>query len=113
MTSAIDFSHYLPPGVYTQSMPGPQLAVNSSLPTAVGLFGQTIGYRTFIETILVNPDVDEDTPSPSRTLAQPGIDTTTISVVNPNSGAAYALNTDYTVVNVGGTIRLYGDQKTS
>lgn len=102
-SSAIDFSHYLPPGVYTQAMPGPQLAVNSSLPTAVGIIGQTLGYRTFIQTIQVNPDTNSTTPSPSQTLAQQGITTATVTVANPNSGATYALNTDYTVVNVGGT----------
>lgn len=101
--AAIDFSHYLPPGVYTQALPGPQLAVNSSLPTGVGIIGQTIGYRTFTQTIQINPDIDDTTPSPTQTLAQQGIDTTTVAVRNPNSGAAFAVNTDYTVVNVGGT----------
>jgi hypothetical protein len=101
-TSIIDFSHYLPPGVYTHPMPGPQLAVNSSLPTAVGIIGQAIGYRTFIQTILINPDVDDDTPSPSQTLAQQGIDTDTVEVRDPNSGHLYAVGTDYTLVSVGG-----------
>jgi hypothetical protein len=55
-TNAIDFSHYLPPGVYTNPQPGPQLAVNQQLPTAVGIIGTSLGYRTFIETIQVNPD---------------------------------------------------------
>lgn len=102
-TSIIDFSHYLPPGVYTHPMPGPQLAVNSSLPTAVGIIGTTVGYREYIQTIQINPDVDSDTPSPSQTLAQQGIDTDTIEVRNPNSGALYAVGTDYTVIDVGGT----------
>lgn len=103
MTSAIDFSHYLPPGVYTQAMPGPQLAVNSTLPTAVGIIGQSLGYRTFIQTVQVNPDTNDTTPSPSQTLAQPGITTSTVVITNPNSGQTYVKDTDYTVVNVGGT----------
>lgn len=103
MTSAIDFSHYLPPGVYTQSLPGPQLAVNSTLPTAVGIIGQTLGYRTFIQTVQINADEDVDTPSLTQTLAQSGINTATVKVMNPNSGQVYVVDTDYTVVNVGGT----------
>lgn len=103
MTSSIDFSHYMPPGVYTQSMPGPQLAVNSSLPTAVGIIGQAVGYKTAIQTIQVNPDTDDTHASPSQTLAFQGITTSTVTVSNPNSGATYVLNTDYTVVNTGGT----------
>lgn len=103
MSSAIDFSHYLPPGVYTNPQPGPQLAVNSTLPTAVGMVGQTLGFRKFIQTVQVNPDVDSTHPSPTQTLAQQGITTSTVIVTNPNSGLAWTLNTDYTVVNVGGT----------
>jgi hypothetical protein len=103
MTSAIDFSHYLPPGVYTQALPGPQLAVNSTLPTAVGIIGQAVGYKTFIQTVQVNPDTDSTHPSPSQTLAYQGITTSTITVGNPNTGSLYTVGTDYTVVNVGGT----------
>lgn len=97
---AIDFSRYLPPGVYTEAIPGPQLAVNSSMPTAVAIFGTTIGFRTFIESILINPDTSITTPAVNRTLAHPGINVSTIKVVNPNSGEVYVLNTDYTVVRV-------------
>lgn len=103
MTSAIDFSHYLPPGVYTQSMPGPQLAVNSSQPTAVGIIGQSIGHRSSIQTIQINPDTSITTPAVNQTLAHSGINTSSIMVKNPNSGASFVLGTDYTVVNVGGT----------
>jgi hypothetical protein len=99
---AVDFSRYLPPGIYTNPVQGPQLAVNSSLPTAVGLFGAALGYRTFIESVLINPDTNSTTPSVSRTLAQKGIDKTTIQVTNPNSGQVYYLNTDFTVQNIGG-----------
>lgn len=99
---AVDFSRYLPPGIYTNPVPGPQLAVNSSLPTAVGLFGTALGYRTFIESVLINPDTNSTTPATNRTLAQKGINVSTIKVTNPNSGQVYVLNTDYTVPNIGG-----------
>lgn len=102
-SSAIDFSRYLPPGVYVNPTPGPQLAVNSSLPTAVGLFGMSIGYRTFIESVLINPDTNETTPAVNKTLSNAGINTTTIEVTNPNTGQVYVVGTDYTVINVGGT----------
>jgi hypothetical protein len=111
---AIDFSHYMSPGVYTQSFGGPQLAVNTSLPTAVGIIGQTIGYETFVQTVQINPDVDDTTPSLTQTLAQQGIDISnpwvsdatinpTFVVAEPNTGAKYVFGTDYTIVCVGGT----------
>jgi hypothetical protein len=102
-SSAIDFSRYLPPGVYTNPTDGPQLAVNSTLPTAIGLFGMTIGYRQFIESLIINDDTNSTTPAVNRTLANQGINTATIRVTNPNTGAAYTVGTDYTVVNIGGT----------
>lgn len=102
-SSLISFDHYLPPGVYTYAMPGPQLAVNSSQPTAVGIIGQTVGHRSFIQSLQVNPDTSITTPAVNATLAMQGIDVDSIVVRNPNSGAVYALGTDYTVVNVGGT----------
>jgi len=104
VSSAIDFSRYLPPGVYTESIQGPQLAVNSSMPTAVGLFGTTVGFRTWIESVLINPDVDVDTPAVNRTLAKQGIDTDTLQVRNPNSGQIYVLSDDYTVEHIDGTV---------
>lgn len=103
MSSPIDFSQYNPPGVYTYAFPGPQLAVNSTIPTAVGMIGQAIGYMNYTQTVLINPDINDTTPSPTQTLAQAGINTSTVTVVNPNTLAAYTLNTDYTLVLVGGT----------
>lgn len=102
-TSAVDFSRYLPPGVYTNPMPGPQLVVNSTLPTAVALFGTTVGYRTFTESVYVEADQQLTVPAVSRTLANKGIDLTTLVVTNPFTGATYSENQDYTVVLVGGT----------
>ena len=101
-TQIIDFSRYLPPGIYTNPIAGPQLGINTALPTAIGIFGTTIGFRHFIESLLINPDTNDTTPAINRTLAQAGIDTSSIIVTNPNSGQIYTLNTDYTVVNTGG-----------
>jgi hypothetical protein len=84
-------------------MPGPQLVVNSTLPTAVALFGTTIGYRKFTESIYVEADQQLTVPAVSRTLAQKGIDLTTLVVTNPYTGAVFDENQDYTVVLVGGT----------
>lgn len=102
MSSPVDFSHYNPPGVYTYAFPGPQLAVNSTQPTAVGIIGQAIGYMNFTQTVQINPDTNDTTPSPTQTLAHAGINTSTLTVVNPNSLAPYALNTDYILELVGG-----------
>lgn len=55
---AIDFTRYQPPGIYTEAVGGPQLAVRSSVPTAVALFGQSIGYKTYRESVKINPDTD-------------------------------------------------------
>ena len=104
VSKAIDFSRYLPPGVYTEAIRGPQLAVNSSAPTAVGLFGVTVGFRTWVESVLINPDVDEETPAVNRTLAKKGIDTDSIEVRDPSSGQVYQLDTDYTIEHIDGTI---------
>jgi hypothetical protein len=102
-TQVIDFSRYLPPGVYTNPTAGPQLALNNVVPTAIAIFGLSIGFNSFVQTITVQADVNDTTPAINQTLAQEGINTSTISVTNPNSGQQYTLNTDYTIVNVGGT----------
>ena len=99
----IDFSRYLPPGVYVNPIAGPQIGVKSALPTAVGLFGLTVGFRSFIQSIPINPDTNSNTPAINQTLAKSGIHTATVQVTNPNSGQVYTLNTDYTIVSVGGT----------
>jgi hypothetical protein len=101
MSSPLDFSQYNPPGVYTYSFPGPQLAVNSNVPYAVGIIGQALGYMNYTQTILINPDTNDTTPSPSATLSNAGINTSTLTAVNPNTLAPYVLNTDYTLVLVG------------
>ncbi|WP_205634543.1 hypothetical protein [Mycolicibacter kumamotonensis] len=100
---AVDFSNYLPPGIYTLIDSGPQIAVNSSLPNAVGLYGESVGFQTQVETVLINPDTDDTTPSLTRTLSHQGIDTDLLTVTNINSGQSYTVNTDYTIALVSGT----------
>lgn len=102
--NAIDFSRYLPPGVYTEAIPGPQLAVNSSMPTAVALFGTSVGFRTYVESLQINPDTSITTPAINRTLAKKGIRlpvsprvtvTTNINIFTPGStlnGVTLAVN---------------------
>jgi hypothetical protein len=97
---AIDFTRYQPPGIYTEAVGGPQLQVFSSVPTAVAVFGLSRGYKTYHQSIKINPDVDETTPAMNQTLAQSGINPDTIVVVNPNTALTYALGTDYTVTLV-------------
>ncbi len=104
VTNAVDFSRYSPPGVYTEVSQGPQLAVNSSMPTAIGLFGTTMGFRTHVESVVVNDDTDEETPSLTQTLAHKGIIVNTIRVINPSSGAVYTVDADFAVNHLGGTI---------
>ena len=98
MTSAgIDFSRYNSPGVYTQAVPGPQIGVYSVTPRSVGLFGQTRGYRTATESITIPSDRDSSTPVATDSLSQNGIDKTSLVVLDPVTGNAYNLTTDYTV----------------
>jgi len=102
---AIDFSSYNPPGVYSNPITGPQLAVNSALPRAVGLVGTTVGYRTYIETIKIEADtVANTTPAPSATLAKAGINLATLKVFNLDTGTEYTLGTHYTVVATSGSV---------
>lgn len=74
---AIDFTQYQPPGVYTESVGGPQLAVRSSVPTAVAIFGTSVGYRTHRESIKIVSDAPDQSgdvvPSLNKTLAKSGI----------------------------------------
>lgn len=102
----VDFSKYQPPGLYTEAVPGPQLAVQSTTPTSVGLFGLAVGYRREVESLVIDPDTQNAdnsfSPAINRTLKQPGIRTDSVVVRNPNSGEAYTLNTDYTLYKVSG-----------
>ena len=102
----VDFSKYQAPGLYTEAVPGPQLSVQSTTPTAVGVFGTTVGYRQQTESLVIDPDIQqEDTtflPATNRTLREAGIRPDTVVVRNASSGEEYVLNTDYTVFLVSG-----------
>lgn len=104
MTSAgIDFSHYNSPGVYTQSVPGPQVGIYSQTPKSVGIFGQTRGYRTATESITIPSDANANTPVASDSLTQTGIDSATMIVRDPVTGTVYDLTSDYTVTSTPGS----------
>ena len=104
-TDAVDFSHYLPPGVYSNPQPGPQLAVNVPLPTAVGIIGQAVGYRTYIETIQVNPDEVGAAPTvaiASATTGQgPVNDQQTVTLTGSPGGGTFTLT--FTTTGSGGS----------
>jgi len=102
-SQAVDFSRYLPPGVYTNPTETTVLAINNAIPTAVALVGLSIGSNKFVQSIVINPDTSTSVPAINATLAQLGIDQATIVVSNPSTGQVYTLNTDYTVVSVNGT----------
>lgn len=91
---AIDFSRYLPPGVYTEAIPGPQIAVNSSMPTAVALIGTSLGYRSFVESVQINPDTSITTPAINKAFVHKGIklpqspvavSTTNVNIFSPGT----------------------------
>lgn len=68
MTSISDFSRYRPPGVYTEPVPGPQIGINSTAPTGVALLGIARGYRTLVESLVINADEEAVTTTQLITL---------------------------------------------
>ena len=75
---ATEFSriNYQPPGIYTKSLGGPQLAVNSTVPTAVAIFGQGVGYQTYRESVIIPDDVTVSgalVPAATNKLAHTGV----------------------------------------
>ena len=97
----VDFSKYMPPGLYTEAVNGPQLAVNTSSPTSVGIFGMAVGYQTHTEAVEFLPDaLDSDSnpmPVPTKVLEKAGVIQDSIVVRNPASREVYSLGTDFTV----------------
>ena len=98
-----DFSKYQPPGLYTEAVNGPQLAVSGSTPTSVGIFGKAVGYQTITESVLILPDLppeeegSERQPAKTRVLSMSGIILNSVSVRNPSSHQTYAEGTDFTI----------------
>lgn len=98
---ALDTSHYNPPSVYTQGVPGPQVGINPIAPAAVAIFGNTIGYRTDTQTVVIPADsggVAVATPP----LRQMGISTSSIVVRDLITNNLYNLTTDYTITSING-----------
>ena len=97
----VDFSKYQPPGLYTEAVNGPQLAVSSGAPTSVGIFGMAVGFQTHTESVEFLPDALDDNNAPmavpTRELARRGIITESIVVRNPSSRQVYTVGTDFTV----------------
>lgn len=101
-----DFSKYMPPGLYTEAVNGPQLAVNTTSPTSVGLFGMAVGYQTHTEAVEFLPDALDDQGVAiavvTNVLNKTGIIQNSVVVRNPSSQQTYALGTDFTI-EVSGT----------
>jgi hypothetical protein len=97
---------YSPPGIYTNPVKGPQLAVNSSLPSAVGIVGTTVGYRSFTESFQFR-DTNEANPQ-TYPLTQKGIIENTIVIRKRETLVAYlgpsnnGNTTNFTVEDIGG-----------
>lgn len=96
-----DTSHYNAPGVYTQGVPGPQIGVNSTAPTALALFGDTIGYRTDTQTLVVPADSGGNA-QPTTILRQQGVNESSVVVRDLITGATYIASTDYTIQAITG-----------
>jgi len=120
---AIEFSrvNYQPPGIYTESVGGPQLAVNSTVPTAVAIFGTAVGYRTYRESIRIADDVTVSgalVPAANESLTYTGVKIIETTIV-ARSGSNIT-NLKSPGASIGGTtptandyIQLYGQTKTS
>lgn len=100
--TAPNFSTYVPPGVYTQSVPGPSVGLSTLTPSAVGIFGTSVGFRSFTDVFVVPADAGGPTPVAFGPLTKLGAQKLSIVVTDVNSGVVYVLNTDYTVVQNAG-----------
>lgn len=101
--TAPNFSRYVPPGVYTESVPGPAVGINTAVPSAVGIFGTTVGFRTYTDVFVVPDDVAGPTPVAFGPLTKLGADKSTIVITDVNDGTVYALTTDYLRIQDNGT----------
>lgn len=101
--TAPNFSRYVPPGVYTESVPGPSVGISTLTPSAVGIFGTTVGFRNFTDVFVVPADAGGPTPQPFGPLTKLGAQSASIVLTDVNDGTVYVLNTDYTVTQNPGT----------
>ena len=98
---AISFGRYNAPGVMTQSVSGPIIGTTSTVPNAVGIFGDSVRYRTNLEVFTIPSDVNGvaiDTPAFSKL----GIIGASVVVSNPATGQTYVVSSDYVLVGVPG-----------
>lgn len=95
--TAPNFSTYVPPGVYTESVPGPSVGISTLTPSAVGIFGTTVGFRNYTDVFVVPEDDAGPTPVAFGPLTKLGAQADSIVMTDVNTGQVYVLNTDYTV----------------
>jgi tail sheath protein len=100
--TAPNFSTYVPPGVYTQSVPGPSVGISTLTPSAVGIFGVSVGFRNFTDVFVVPADAGGPTPVAFGPLTKLGANKNSIVITDVNTGQVYALTTDYLKVQNAG-----------
>lgn len=100
--TAPNFSRYVPPGVYTESVTGPSVGISAVTPSAVGIFGVSVGFRTFTDVFVVPADGAGPTPVAFGPLTKLGAQSASIVVTDVNNGTIYVLNTDYTITQDNG-----------
>ena len=100
--TAPNFSTYVPPGVYTQSVPGPSVGISTLTPSAVGIFGVSVGFRNFTDVFVVPADAGGPTPVAFGPLTKLGAQKNSIVLTDVNTGQVYALTTDYLKVQNAG-----------
>lgn len=100
--TAPNFSRYVPPGVYTESVPGPSVGISTLTPSAVGIFGTTVGFRTFTDVFTVPADSAGPTPVAFGSLTKLGAQIASIVITDVNNGTVYALTTDYLIIQNNG-----------
>lgn len=70
----VDFSQYIPPGVYVDAGSTPTVSLVGVAPSVICLIGEGVGYHTFVETVVFGSGVT------TVTLAKRGIDVASIVV---------------------------------
>ena len=102
---AISFGRYNPPGVMTQNVPGPIIGTISTVPNAVGIFGDTVRYQSSLEVFTIPVDVN-GVAVDTAVFSQLGVIQSSVVVTNPASGTVYDLISDYVLTShPGGTAR--------
>lgn len=108
----VDFnftSGYQPPGVYTESVAGPQLGVGTTVPTAVAIFGQAIGWRTYRESVIIPEDVTVSSTlvaDATEPLTKTGV---LVPAKTPASISATNINIASPGATIGGRTMVAGD----